>query len=408
LWTANGVPVCTDPEDQAGPVLATDEIAGVHVAWADSRSGGWDIYAQHLDAAGTVLLAANGVPLCTATGDQTNPTIVPIGLAGPEVVAVAGDAIVAWEDRRDGNADIYASRMSEDQVWGPDGIPLCLAPLDQTKPTAASDGMHGAIVAWQDRRPNFHNDIYAQRVDPNGATLWDLNGISLCSALGEQFDPVAAPGAVGTAIVTWEDLRTGGVYDVYAQQAGDPPTAVAITHFDVAWDGEFVHVSAAFRSDLSIDVVNVYRGRGDDPLRRIDEIASATSPFEYVDRDAIAGESYRYQIGVVDADGEFVSAPVTISTVALPTALEQNRPNPFNPSTTIRFTTSASMVATLAVYDAGGRRVRTLVDRLVPAGRHEATWDGRGDDGTVLSSGVYFYRLQAGKQVEAKKMILLK
>lgn len=411
IWTANGVPVCTDGEDQVAAVLATDFAGGVLVSWSDFRNGNWDIFAQHLDGLGNSLLAVNGAPLCTFVGDQTNPTIVPIGVEGPIAAAgvVAGDAIVAWEDRRAGNADIYASRIGAgDQVWGTDGIPLCTAPLDQTKPNGAEDGSHGAIIAWQDRRPNFHNDIYAQRVEAQGNTLWDANGRPLCIAANEQFDPVAAPSAVGTAIVTWEDLRTGGVYDIYAQQAGDAPTAVAISQFAVSWDGEAVLVRAAFRSDLDVEVVNVYRGDGSSSLRKIDEVVGARSSIEYIDRDVIAGESYRYQIGVVDADGEFFSAPITISTRALPTALEQNRPNPFNPSTLIRFTTSERTRATLEVFDAAGHRVRTLVDQVTPAGRHEVVWDGRDDQGVTQSSGVYFYRLQVGTKTEAKKMVLMK
>jgi hypothetical protein len=406
-WTTNGVPVCTDGEDQATPVLVNG--MGLFVAWADYRNGHYDIFAQTLDESGNALLAVNGVPLCTALGDQTNPTIVSISGESRALAGVTSDAMVAWEDRRAGNADIYASPIGTgDQAWGTDGIPLCTAPLDQTKPNGAGDGSGGAIVVWQDRRPNFHNDIYAQRVEAQGNTLWEANGRPLCRAENEQFDPVAAPSAVGTAIVAWEDLRTGGVYDIYAQQAGEAPTAVAISQFDLRWDGDAVVLRAAFRSDLGVEVVNVYRGEGSSSLRKIDEVAGARSPFEYADNDVIAGRSYRYQIGVVDADGEFFSAPITIATSALPTALEQNRPNPFNPSTLIRFTTSERARATLAVFDAAGHRVRTLVDQVTPAGRHEVAWDGRDDKGVPQSSGVYFYRLQVGKKSEAKKMVLMK
>ena len=407
-WTINGVPVCADMEDQATPVLANDGL-GLFVAWADNRNGQYDIFAQNLDEFGNALLAVNGVPLCTALGDQTNPTIVNITAESRALAGVSSEAMVAWEDRRSGNADIYASPIGTgDQAWGTDGIPLCTAPLDQTKPNSATDGSGGAIVVWQDHRPAFHHDIYAQRVEAQGNTLWESNGRPLCIVENEQFDPVAAPSAIGTAIVAWEDLRTGGVYDIYAQQAGDAPTAVAISQFDVSWDGEAVVLRAAFSSDLGVEVLNVYRGEGSSSLRKIDEVVAARSPFEYADKAVIAGQSYRYQIGVVDGDGEFFSAPITISTVALPTALDQNRPNPFNPSTLIRFTMSERARATLEVFDAAGHHVRTLVDQVTPAGRHEVAWDGRDDKGVPQSSGLYFYRLHAGKNTVAKKMVLIK
>lgn len=95
-------------------------------------------------------------------------------------------------------------------------------------------------------------------------------------------------------------------------------------------------------------------------------------------------------------------------TPAKATRLAQNVPNPFNPSTTIRFSLATRERATIAVYDAGGRLVRVLVDETRAAGDHDVQWDGRDAGGASVSSGVYFYRLAAGGVVESKKMVLLK
>jgi len=91
--------------------------------------------------------------------------------------------------------------------------------------------------------------------------------------------------------------------------------------------------------------------------------------------------------------------------------LEQNYPNPFNPSTTIRFTipfviaseTKQSQFVTLKVYDVLGNEVATLSNEEKPAGRYEVNFDASG-----LSSGIYFYKLQAGNFVETKKLVLMK
>ena len=100
----------------------------------------------------------------------------------------------------------------------------------------------------------------------------------------------------------------------------------------------------------------------------------------------------------------------------LPAAFElsPNYPNPFNPSITIAFTLpvvdsygEASPV-TLSIYDINGRKVQTLVDNTVPAGNHEVVWDGRDKSGAEVSSGIYFYRLQAGKFVQERKMVLMR
>ncbi|UCC79120.1 MAG: right-handed parallel beta-helix repeat-containing protein, partial [Candidatus Zixiibacteriota bacterium] len=84
-------------------------------------------------------------------------------------------------------------------------------------------------------------------------------------------------------------------------------------------------------------------------------------------------------------------------------ALTQNYPNPFNTQTTIRFILPEAQNVQLSIYDILGRQIHTLIDEYRQAGRQTVTFDASG-----LSSGVYFYRLQAGNVVETKRMVLLK
>lgn len=94
----------------------------------------------------------------------------------------------------------------------------------------------------------------------------------------------------------------------------------------------------------------------------------------------------------------------------LPTtyALQQNFPNPFNPSTTIEFQLPAEGFVELKVYDIAGREVATLVSDMKNAGTHRIQWNAVDDRGMKVSSGVYFYRISAGQFNQIKKMILLK
>ncbi len=95
---------------------------------------------------------------------------------------------------------------------------------------------------------------------------------------------------------------------------------------------------------------------------------------------------------------------------AIPTkfALHSNRPNPFNPTTTIAYDLPRAGEVRLAIYDVRGREVRVLKSGQQPAGRHQIVWDGRNAKSEPAASGVYFYRLVAGDFVETRKMVLLK
>ncbi len=87
--------------------------------------------------------------------------------------------------------------------------------------------------------------------------------------------------------------------------------------------------------------------------------------------------------------------------------LHQNVPNPFNPSTLIRYELAAPSWVDLRVYDATGALVRVLVADDRPAGPNEAHWDGRNQYGARTASGVYFYRLKAAGFEMTRKMVLI-
>lgn len=89
--------------------------------------------------------------------------------------------------------------------------------------------------------------------------------------------------------------------------------------------------------------------------------------------------------------------------------LEQNAPNPFNPSTTIRFSIDAPGAVSLNVYNTAGQLVRTLVDKTMDANAmHEVVWDGTDNTGHSVGSGVYVYRLVSGEQQLQKRMVLIR
>jgi hypothetical protein len=203
-WQVNGNPISTATGTQQEPQIISDGAGGAIVTWQDQRSGTtWDIYAQRVNASGVVQWTTDGVALCTAPGDQYIPAIVSDG---------AGGAIVTWYDNRSGsNWDVYAQRVNASGVvqWTANGVALCTSTGDQSYPTIVSDGAGGAVVTWQDNRSGSLWDIHAQRVNAWGAVQWTANGVALCAATGAQMQPQITSDGAGGAIVTWYDYRSG-------------------------------------------------------------------------------------------------------------------------------------------------------------------------------------------------------
>ncbi|MBL7149647.1 MAG: T9SS type A sorting domain-containing protein [Candidatus Cloacimonetes bacterium] len=122
------------------------------------------------------------------------------------------------------------------------------------------------------------------------------------------------------------------------------------------------------------------------------------------------GGSLRYAAIDLEFQEEWV-APVSINeNTVTPTAVKLfNYPNPFNSETTITFFTAENAEnAELVIYNVKGQKVKTLVNEKLPAGEHSVIWDGRDSNGKRVGSGVYFYKLKAGRMEKVKKMILIK
>lgn len=117
-----------------------------------------------------------------------------------------------------------------------------------------------------------------------------------------------------------------------------------------------------------------------------------------------------FKIEVRDADdfGEVVGINDEIKRNPLSYQLHQNFPNPFNPETRIYFDIPNSEQVKVIVYNMLGQKVRTLVDAGFNAGKHVVNWDGRDDNGVRMPSGLYIYRIKAGKFIESKKMLMIK
>jgi hypothetical protein len=135
---------------------------------------------------------------------------------------------------------------------------------------------------------------------------------------------------------------------------------------------------------------------------------------EFIDSTTSAGRTYYYRLKANLKDSiEIQSYPVRLKAISTTSVAMQNvpagfklfnnYPNPFNPSTTISFSLPSRSFVTLKVYDVIGRDVATIVSEDLKEGIHTRQWNAQG-----LSSGVYYYRIQAGYFTETKKLMVLK
>lgn len=163
-------------------------------------------------------------------------------------------------------------------------------------------------------------------------------------------------------------------------------------------------------TDAAEFVLQRSRGSGSDFMEIEDaSIQRDDLTFSCIDRTVAGGESYTYRLDVIDEERRrtlFVTDPV--ATPVVPLALEQNHPNPFNPATTIRYHLPRDCDVSLEVFDVTGRRVAVLARGSRRAGDHSIVWDGKSAGGDPLSSGIYLYRLTAGKESISRKMLLMR
>ncbi|HUX99904.1 MAG TPA: hypothetical protein VMV49_10140 [Candidatus Deferrimicrobium sp.] len=207
-WALNGVPFVNETDHQAYPQLCEDGEGGAIIVWSDYRGDDIDIYVQRINLNGERLWANEGIPICTAYGLQDEPQIASDGVNG---------AIIVWRDQRSGVTgwywDIYAQRINSSghTLWTPNGTVICNASDGQKNPQIVCDDDEGAIIVWADYR-STNWDIYAQRIDSNGSVHWGPNGTSICITSNTQDKPQLCSDGNGGAMITWEQAS-----NVYAQ-----------------------------------------------------------------------------------------------------------------------------------------------------------------------------------------------
>ena len=208
------------------------------------------------------------------------------------------------------------------------------------------------------------------------------------------------------------------------------PIPVELISFAAEVNNNVVHLfwqtatetnNSGFEIERTSPLLSPYQGEGGEAGRGWERIGfvegkgTTTEMQSYSFTDMPEPGNYKYRLKQIDFDGSFEFSQEIEAEVKAPDvfSLEQNYPNPFNPSTKIKYSIPANVNGemsnvVLIVYDILGNEVITLVNEEQPAGVYEVEFTVAQVSRPELSSGIYFYKLQAGNFIQTKKMILLK
>ena len=184
---------------------------------------------------------------------------------------------------------------------------------------------------------------------------------------------------------------------------------VAITSFDCAYSDDAVHLVWTLITDNDFEGIHILRAEHGEAFFRITEEPLPTSARVFVDYTALPGRTYDYQLEILEVEGKMIRSIMLSATIpGRALTLYQNYPNPFNPSTTILFYIPENSFVKLDIYNVKGEKVKTLASTRFDAGTQKVVWNGTDDGGGRVSTGVYFYRLVAGKSTLTRKLVLMR
>jgi len=376
LWTHNGVAVCTVDEHQEGTQIVSDGSGGAIIGWWDYRNfTNTDIFAQRIDAAGAALWPVNGVNASPAAQFQLYVRIVSDGAAG---------AILTWQDHRNSTPDVYVQRLNASGApqWGVSGLSISTTGWD-VRPELVSDGAGGAIITWEDSlTSDSRHDIFMQRINASGAPQWTAGGVGLAVALGNQTSVTMAADGSGGTFVAWEDSTTG-----------------TSTHYDIRV--QRINASGAFQwTPGGVAVCDLFNAQRAPVI-----LAAAGGGAIVAWQDFRTGSNYDIYALRLGPEGS-IPTGVDHTPPVSAVALGSNHPNPFSGATAIDLDLVRDANVAVDVFDVAGRRVRQLNFGRIAAGSKSMTFDGMGDDGRPLPSGIYFYRINASGVTATRKMVI--
>jgi hypothetical protein len=426
MWPDTGVVISdtTGIGIQMKPNIVPDRAGGAYSFWYDTRDNNHHVYVQHVLSNGTMAWTHNGVVVSTLASEmQMDPSLTV--LPGADGVAT----FYMTSDLSQSNWGVGGQRLSANgaRQWGESGLDV--VPLGQQQRSFVltfAQGDQAAVTYLEDFEGSVVNTrLMAFAVNIAGQQVWTPSPVTMCNVQSGKGHPAAAVNRFGQVIEVWHDNRIDVSGDLYLQNInpdgtlgdiGQPRPSISIL---IPEDGDTTTFLPFFMMILvqNFDLAPPPNGDGEievrlngatvgwstDPITaQVDQLADGlnTVVLELVDHDHLplptrAMDSIHvfYASSAVEPPNEIVRE----------FALHAPHPNPFNPSTSLRFSLPCEAAVRLVLYDVLGRQVRVLVEGTYTAGSHEFMLDASG-----LPGGIYFCRLDAADFHAVQKLVLLR
>jgi hypothetical protein len=219
-------------------------------------------------------------------------------------------------------------------------------------------------------------------------------------------------GGIVTPLITGDAdanlFQTGGIFDTWYAYGG----CFVINQFDVldkTANGKYAARYQMKTGDATIRYAAISSSQPNSAGFDVNTMWFGFS-YQYVRDNTMVSPPDRFELAkhVFDWMQNVTNLTVTDAVTPKSTKLAQNFPNPFNPSTTIKFDLKEKGLVTLKVYNVAGQLVRTLVSGVRDANSYTVTWDGKNDRGGAVASGVYFYKMETKDFNQTRKMVMLR
>ena len=339
---------------------------------------------------GGIYIAGNSSPIitgCAIERDTSNMYGGGIAVAGGEVTI--SDCTVGYNKAYDGGGGISI-------FGGSVSLNGCIFEHNYCQ---AFSGQGGGIFANSGTLTADHCTFFGDYVQQ-----WEVNGMEIHTGGNAAMTVTNSilysdaylifSGSSLPASVSYNDFLTDSFHWYFTGNI--PPGLRELTQVNANGDSSDVYYNI-FMEPMFVDFAN-----GDYRLTENSPCIDAGDPNSPYDSDgtvADIGVYYFDPLVGIDEHDEILSTQFSLS---------QNYPNPFNPSTVIEFDLPRRLNVSIVIFNLLGQVVAEVADQLYSAGSHQVTWNGHSSDGKSVTTGVYFYRLEADDFVKTKKMLLLK